>query len=1485
MGNLVETFGGQVSRTVQATKAPGSGIPIFESPTGNIARMEYIKHQASLGEKQLEDAVSQGRVTQTAAGHLEVAGGIDIAGVKVRKLAAGAQQREQQIMTIARTALMNETEEAMNQKALKEVPGFTLPSPKTEATQPVHLGAGRTVDPGLGYSVADLGRVSKDIKSLAPGASEGSAVADAIKKLTSQNDDTYRTLGLALKGLQATLADNSQRLSEATKAYHEALQKEYATPEERAASVAAAERPLLSATGAAAATTEQMREIMRNGMPPGGGDEGGAGAGMVPRITRIGGAALGALTAGVYAAAQAGLAIDKAVQGGDLKLVQAEGGIAATQFRRTTDSRNMTNPENMLRYGADFMFDREKAGFLGANGLKASMAIAAETEQRRIRTLGTERDLGIFDSLAKGVRSAGQIGLGFAAGGPVGAAVALQGAGSSTESIGGGIAGYVGSEYTAIQGGLEGGLIGMAGRMRHGERYDDLANVATRAARTQSAQNVFNYSESLRDAEMQKHGPTLSALQDIQDMYEAQRASAVLVGGYGSTASGMMASLKDQGQVDINFARRQKQQQAERKLELTDQLAARSLADQTRKNLVARHDAGEESAVAPPSFMDVAGEKWKDLSTLQKVGVGAAGVVFAAPAIAVTETAAAAALLARGVTKAYDWTFGDEEAKKRASEAEYDKEFRATMPPPAGKDVDTAAWAKSTLATARDAEERTKQYRLATLKVALSDAAKRIGNPTSIPLIDEKNLDASSAALGERIESADTFVKGYKEEQTRENTALAEARERGLRHATLARSAGTDYQRKYHQEQADINAKGVETMIAGKMPTYDEDTLRAAYVFSRKDAMHLLSPSMVRYGTSSAGDAVRLAAPIATVPPSNGATEALQAELEYHANRSRTASYTSDRIASQKKADEIRAQLAIASPEAHGAPAAAPGQPIQAPYAKPVELQGPPVSASQGGYALQQYLNSFQYVAYGRAAGMAEIGTAGEERRAIQPQLDLAAVSKRQQGFAALEMSPAEYMMHQAQVTNVLGSHRVAGEGSGIFGAKMEGLRAGSETTEMIRLGRSGLGSFEQQIQSLGAMNKVAGGENNLENMRKVLTEAVAAGFDKSRTAQQFVAHTTGMMAQMGMVNTGMAARNLSMTSAILGAGEQDERTLEMAARGQSALATFSSNMSGVHGALQMLGGAQGGGTMASGLAMTGSMPILTKIQNLRALESGKWSEKADAEDLWRLQSENWTEAEIKAVPSRAGTKRTKEERVAGARAQLKGQIAMEFAQFQATGNSGIEDPTKQNVLTRLGQSLKGVTDAKQRQQILLDFRAEAGNIAVNQGLEKSVGVAMGSAYLESEGLATEAERKLLTSAVNKGNGVYGDAARQKYRAIKDKYLRDTIDSTTGMTGADYAQYMEAGGKAAYTKSGKAIDSAMAIATDTPGGGDPEVAETLKGMSRLDAIRQSEIAAAGGEAAVQKVQIVNMSDFQNLFERFQGPTKYSVTLTPPGEKK
>ena len=369
----------------------------------------------------------------------------------------------------------------------------------------------------LGYSTADIPRLNQLISQ-----NTGTAVADAIKKLASDNSRDSQSMVRILQEVEESIKKH-------TSAYEDAQRKFIAAPAGSEVAQAAL-RQKLSAGQQLEEANRVFEEYQKYGGPGGGGGGGKWGARFGGFMRGVGSIA-GAGVAGYQLYSGVSNAQDEVLKNAALSAATGFSGIEANRFRRMTESFDMTSAENIMRYGAARMFPGEKFQYIGsAESLRRS-------EQAGLERAGIQRDIESRSGIGTLLGGAGKIAGGLAAAiysAPIpGVNLAVGGAGIAAMISGGhDIATHLLSSPESIRSGdIQTGLSGAFGRMRRGEQFDQLAGQASIGARGAMLNEANEYARKLQDEEIKTRPGLMIGIQQKLDVIEARRAATSMVGG------------------------------------------------------------------------------------------------------------------------------------------------------------------------------------------------------------------------------------------------------------------------------------------------------------------------------------------------------------------------------------------------------------------------------------------------------------------------------------------------------------------------------------------------------------------------------------------------------------------------------------------------------------------------------------------------------------------------------------------------------------------------------------------------------------------------------------------------------------------------------------------------------------------------------------------------------------------------------------------
>jgi hypothetical protein len=436
--------------------------------------------------------------------------------------------------------------------------------------------------------------------------------------------------------------------------------------------------------------------------------------------------------------------------------------------------------------------------------------------------------------------------------------------------------------------------------------------------------------------------------------------------------------------------------------------------------------------------------------------------------------------------------------------------------------------------------------------------------------------------------------------------------------------------------------------------------------------------------------------------------------------------------------------------------------------------------------------------------------------------------------FAELEMGMGEFARHKDQLSNYMGRRSTMGD-----------------TREMVRMGRAGLGDFQSLLGNMGAINRISGGQDNMDRLREVMASAVSIGFDKSRVAQTFAATATNLAGQLNVTDVGGMAGRLAMgAQAASLTGVADERSLARAAAGIQSFAAFSTSQSGPVSALNIGQLAGAGATSATGLNTLYGMSDVEAQEGLRELErTGRTSN----EKVRRLLTLNG--GDVNKVKTLLRSKN------AGGAA---------FAGMFA------------NVFAEKGLTLSGVISDFQSKKItrgqLMDYGAEVGAAFPELGAEGGGQAMLSEAVRMGAMPRGEASRAGLRQKINSGMAAWSDPALRNLQNYVDSlvvnFRRDAAGATPEKKMEAYKVFLEKQGNpitiseaAAEAAGDKSLAGQPLTLEMMTGRGKKAAEQMFKGdISMLDIVRsgyESTAAAAGA----QTVRVMNFGELAPLLTK------------------
>lgn len=454
--------------------------------------------------------------------------------------------------------------------------------------------------------------------------------------------------------------------------------------------------------------------------------------------------------------------------------------------------------------------------------------------------------------------------------------------------------------------------------------------------------------------------------------------------------------------------------------------------------------------------------------------------------------------------------------------------------------------------------------------------------------------------------------------------------------------------------------------------------------------------------------------------------------------------------------------------------------------------------------------------------------------------------------FSRLEMAPHEFMQSANMVTNVLGNS------TGTAGG---GIRASIDTTErMVALGRSGLGDFQSMLGNVAAINRTSGGQDNIARLEQVLGSAVAAGFDKSRTAQMFVQTTNDISRSMNVTNVGFTGQILGQSARLMSTtGLADERSLSAAAAGMGTYAQFTAQRGGLVGAFKSASMFAAGATLGGGAGILSGLSSMEAASMLAELENNSTPiTNPKLNRLITMQGREGAANQIRAIRS-------------GSNMATRSVMNMMGGKFDS-------------VLSAM-QDAKSRGDDKQFNALQQNFLARANDVGETMGLGGNAGEAWAIQEMADRKIISQVDASgMLQQKINSGMNAFADPAKQRLRSYLDGITKDFVGSTRGVRGKQYDEYIAAGGTPLsvsmnYEKfAGRPITpQALEDARKNNKELFDAMTGTLDNTSSLDLVRGASLANAQLQGDSQKVYLTNARELATEIAELQ---KFGTSTKP-----
>lgn len=989
---------------------------------------------------------------------------------------------------------------------------FHTPEEKFRASQAAALGGPLAVQ----YDLVETAKQQQTLRNMnIPG------LAARAETAAKSEDILTKQLGLQMKELLNGIQLANRELVNALEHSAEVTKDNTKTQEEKGE----AEAKVKEATKNLADKLTQAKETGKVLGGPEGGEPGGPQ--WMKIAEKIGQVAVGAasLAGGAYIAYKTGEAATYqeilGKEGAYQENLIATKGLAE---QRQVESYDLTNPRNMLKYRGDILFPGQTT-FLGESGRQNALRLAWQEEQDRLNMTRAQYQRGTAGAITGAVGGVGQAALGALAvtgGGLLGAGIGGGAVGQGLGQISNAMTGYTQllgtNQYSQLQGGLAGTIAGDIYLGQDATRRATLNQMAESMAIQARVQQRVN---DLQNLETEQRKKDLILLQNMQDFQKMQQEGAILVGPKAVTRDIVMNELYGGPVTDIEKLRRPYSAFGETFKNINDPTAIAIATAETGpiadlKNERAKRN--RDRALIQNAREEQANRPGAFTTFLSGAAKGVVGGISAGyNKVALDYTSSVPVNLMKAVWNDTVGVVGGVIGGMAGL---------GIIPITGMNEVDKQ-------------KEIAKQSEIATTQLQANtkgsaERSKLLAKGVPVDVVNAINADTEN--------KNDMILATAKEYQIQ--SLSTEQREKLVAMGVPAEALNkfkTDVEVKNERIRETASAK--QAVDFGQL---QEATQRIADQSSPVVDLNRLvmptGPVTSRYGWRKS--------PIA------GAS-AFHAGVDYGvptgtAVKAAAKGYISNVFTTKAGGQQIEVtypDLDLKTSFAH--------------LSKTIMKQGDEVEQGQiialSGNSGTATTGAHLHMAMRRASDNALINPLTGRMAATSvslPQISQE-LGERETVASRLGMTPVQFGAHQNMVTNVLYERATA-----------------RQTADMIEMGRSGLGNFQTLLSNVGAINQVAGGRDNIETLKSVLSSAVAVGFDTSRTAQQFVQTTLNVADSLRLTRLDRVAGALqtaaTLTSATVGA--PDERGLRIAAEGTRGFQQFFGTQEGVTGAGKFLG-------------------------------------------------------------------------------------------------------------------------------------------------------------------------------------------------------------------------------------------------------------------------------------------------------------------------
>lgn len=448
------------------------------------------------------------------------------------------------------------------------------------------------------------------------------------------------------------------------------------------------------------------------------------------------------------------------------------------------------------------------------------------------------------------------------------------------------------------------------------------------------------------------------------------------------------------------------------------------------------------------------------------------------------------------------------------------------------------------------------------------------------------------------------------------------------------------------------------------------------------------------------------------------------------------------------------------------------------------------------------------------------------------------------------------------------------------------------KVNSMIDLSRSGLGDMSALLGNLSAMNRISGGQDNIEQLKMVLGTAVSMGFDRSRTAQQFVQTTQGVAEALKLTRVDLTGAHLKDSAKWQSATlKADERSLAQAAQGMTAYDQLTSSKTGVFAnvkAIRLMGAGASTGVLSrmQNVSESDAKEIMNDLDKFGSVSKGadyQWTRNTKGSALMStirsemikekgLDKDNTTTEQVSAFLNQKSTTEELKKRMST-------YLGSATNMIEPFLNKEFDNRVAAALVEKKKKYKEGTPEYKARLVTVRDLVYDIGTkISFMDQVSDEAGIESSQRWLESKGVLDASKASSVNAKVRAATKIWSDPAQIKMAAATGEILNRTIGRSANIGLKGYTEMLNKNEIAAMpvTVGGQSVpltramldyraDGSRAAPIELAGTGithaqlaSTDIDRQLQSYSAMDWSRSKEFQAAPSDA--QSVRIINASD-------------------------